>query len=205
MSSFNTSSHAGFINYAIGSLDTDTGFHAAYARSMVANNIHHAADECGQVRVSFLTQSGKAATFRSSPATGTYYKIMQFGPFPVTMGTNPYQMRVRVAGNASAANSVTFRVVWSSADGANETGDNTITASTSSTTAAWLTGSSTLLTLTNAQVVSRSRATLDGVAGNPVSVDWTPTFITVWASTTNAGTNAELAGLYCAEYVGAST
>src|SRR5690606_23911407 len=114
-----------------------------------------------QVRVAWPPYSGRHLSISSgSPDTGTYYRIAPFGPFPLTLKSDgtPYTLRVRLAGYATQAASITFRVAICAARNARReilaNGDNVVSASTSSTTSAWLSGSSTVATLTAAQAAA---------------------------------------------------
>lgn len=202
-------------------VDTD-GMATGLLRA-VANNGRHFADEAAQVRVAWAARTGDYLTTKAIAAadTGTYFPIAVFGPFPVQLvelGT-PYLMRARIHGAASAANSVTFRAALApikgrvTGDGLDfvrdqiaDNGINVLEASTSSTTAVWLTATGSRTTLDANTLIDESVQSLhidtSAVADAGSSVDVTMMAVHVWASSTAEGTQPYLTGFYAAEYVG---
>lgn len=201
-----------WLNYAV-SVGMPPGHNSpisvAHARVAI-NNINHYCDEAGQVRVAYCNVGLDPVSYTAGSPVGPFFKIRQFGPFPVTFGDQPYQMRVRLAGRSVGGHSVAFRLVWSDGDGRAEArydvatpAENALFFSTSSTSTAWL-SHDTLLYLPEA-VAQRGRKyqnTHSEFGGAPTNAEWCLTYITVWGQTSNAGSAPDLVALYCAEYVG---
>ncbi len=214
-----TSPHEGRLlsGYA---LSSNRAIGASGAQDYALNNLLHYADEYAQVRVAFSTASIELTPRYSDNTVNRWYPIAAFGPFPVTLRASgkSYSLRVRVAGaNSNNASTVKFRVVLSpqreAQTHANATLENFVfeTATTSSSTSAWLTGTSqgtpsstTLLNIPAdyAAAWSTTTATLVDVGGYPVSVQQCLVSACVFGSTASLTSIPELHGLYLAEYVG---
>lgn len=195
-----SSYHGGFILGAQSVLATDTALHSAYAKSLIANNLLHAADYSGQMRVCMMPRAGTYATFRSSPVVDTYYKIMQFGPFPVTIGSGTPTMRWRLAGHSQTGAQVTFKIVWAPSTVSGNAAKNATTISTTSTTAAWLFSAGLEFDVAQIDANTIQQGTKETVGGNAVSVFWVRSYVTVWAKTASAACQARLDGLFCTEH-----
>ena len=177
----------------------------------------HLYDEGAQVRVNFATRDvSRFLTMASPAATGVFYPIgHNFGPFPLRVKPNgtAFKLRVRVEGAASAAHSVTFKVVVAPlrygayyAYNSGWVGTYAATGSTSSTTPGEITLSSDLIYIADTDEIAAARyemSVFDGVNGTlPVSVTWCPYEISLWGSTTNLTTLPYVTGFYAAEYTG---
>ena len=178
----------------------------------------HIYDEGAQVRVNFSTRDvSRFLTMASPAATGVFYPIGQpFGPYPLRVKPDgsAFKLRVRVEGAASAANSVTFKVVvgmWGNSSAyaydSGWAGTYMTSGSTSSTTVVEISLSSDLIYVAQAEEIVanvQELSVFDGVYGSlPGSTIWCPYEISLWGSTTNLTTLPYVTGFYAAEYTGA--
>lgn len=177
------------------------------AYRFIADNALHMGDVCGRV---FVNDQWPAGIITNDPGTGGYNKIKSFGPFRLTVGPDgvAYPVRIRIAGMKDGkAGSVKFRVVLSPvgissvySTGANSTESATTTLTTST---AWLTTTSTLLSLSRgqtAQCVSTESSSDDGTAQTSVVVY--KAMIDVYGANVTLAAEPMLTALYAAEYVG---
>jgi hypothetical protein len=207
--------------------DANAAVDASFVRDVVQNNLCHFADEFAQVRVAYSATSSafddtalgmESASFLQN----TFTRIVSFGPFPLNLRQNGdgYKLRVRVAGAATAAlTTATYRVVVcpiSQADGLYLTEDDFVfEATSSSTSAAWLSGTSqgslastTLITIPGSLASSwiTTTSTLDDVSGNVVGVEQCLVCANVYAKSSeedpDPDTRITLSGLYLAEFIG---
>lgn len=198
-------------------------------RDVVLNNLCHYADEFAQVRVNWsagLTAYTNGNEYITPRTTGLivdpWFFIAAFGPFPISLrqttgiGGASYRLRVRLAGSSSAGHAVTFRAVLASysagqsaVNGALD--DHIFEATTSSTTMAWLTGTSQGANAWPTQVVVPSSYvgpwmvpvnTLDDLGGNPVAVNQCLVSLHIFASTANTSSVPRLGAVYAAEWIG---
>lgn len=186
-----------------------------YYAQILANNALHKADMRAQVRVNWSPPNGANTSYRreylaprNTPllAINTWYPIVTFGPFPVSMTTaGAYSMRVRIAGQLSTAGTGKIGAVWSAQGTAaaelDLEGDNTVIMDLTSTTSAWKTGAVEVLTLTDAQIADAvsPQATPIDFGGDPSSVAVVMTTISVYGQATNTGVTPRLTALYAAE------
>jgi hypothetical protein len=201
--------------------------HALDARTsrIVLSNLNHLADEFAQARVSMSgtvsALSGKAGylTSRTPTAADTPYLVVSY-TFPISVRAlgQSYKLRVRVGGaTANAAADATFRLVLSPGPEAASlvlgASDASYTsAKTSSTTAAWLTGSSdgaanysTMVEMSASQVAMcmTEFATTESLGGDAASVMVPWATLSVFAETTNVTHVPRLYALNAAEVIGA--
>lgn len=222
----------GLVEFAASLYGTDDDpMDAVMMRDGVMHGLLHAADSMAQVRVNYLPIASAAAEGQDSfettepPANTTDYLLLggsPFGPWPLTVRANgqPYKLRVRIAGAVSATPATaTFRVILAAA-GARlsetdilEALDSTFEAEATSTTAAWLSGSSqgslansTLITVSTDQVRSWTRnvpifnAVSSPSAGQTIRQVGVKVY--VFAKTTNTSRLAQLHALHIQEYIG---
>lgn len=193
---------------------------SAITRDVILNNLCHYADEYGQVRVTWSGQSvaGEFAVdyLEIDPELTT--QIVTFGPFPITLREDgsSYKMRVRIGGASSAGHSVTFYAalvpyVESAAFYASPPTDATWAGSTSSTSAAWLTGASlgvnayeTMVGLSPSEATAAltPTATPRDLGGDRGSVVQALCVLNISATSTNVASSPRLYAVYAAEYVG---
>jgi len=219
-----TSAHAGRLAAPGSQFAADEPFRTRFGRQVVNNALHYA-DEQAQVRVAWCTMSGQFLSTETivSGNVNTQLPIAIFGPFPVSIRADdtPYIFRARIHGSASAANSVSFRAALAPIVGPldptlglayaraqiNAAGSNVLTATTSSTTPAWLTAGGSATTRDADDVIVdgfETLATVSAAGGTarPLSVDVAMMAVHVWASSSTAATQPRLSGLYFAEYIG---
>jgi hypothetical protein len=196
----------------------------AFTTRLVLSNLNHLSDMNAQVCATLSTSvaglSGKLGylTPGTPAAVDTPYAIVS-ATFPICIRERgqSYRMRIRIGGaTANATATATFRAVLSSASTApaavSDASDAVfLTAGTTSTTAAWLTGASqgsgaytTMIEMNPTQVAGAivSRPTTDLLAGVPTSVDIALVTLSVFGLTTNVTHSPRLSGLYAAEVIG---
>lgn len=201
-----------FVRYDTPELSDGAPVDVLMARTL-ANNVCHAADCKAAVRANWVGENGNFIAIEpfsksGSLSTGYWYPLSTFGPWPACVRSDgtAYPLRVRLRGHSqNAAATCEFRVVYSALEDAvasrDAAGANVVTLSTSSTTAAWLTGA-TLLTVTEEQTSlgQRDVSVADGAVSYSI-----PCFmlaVTVWGKTSNASYEPRLDGFYAAEYIG---
>jgi len=211
--------YAGGIEYNVSELVEEDAVDTSLAVTLL-NNLIHTADQRAQVRVAFTGLSGSFLTCDTIGAgnTDTFLPIASFGPFDATLKTDgtPYLMRIRIAGRASAANSVTFRVAICPGRGAltargldyvrnriANNGADVLEATTSATAVAWLAPANTsadpAIIVADAVGQELTQDVTGGTAAS-VAVDTAQMMAHVWASSTTSGTQPRLDGLYVAEF-----
>lgn len=197
---------------------------ACISRDFVLNNLLHFADEFAQVRVAwsatasgYRNGSGYLTGNTSLISADVWHPIVSFGPFPIALRQDgrSYRMRVRVAGASSGGHAVKFRMVlapFDAAPGVVSLNEDFIfeTATTTSGTGAWLTGTSMLSSWTTQVQISASSAaewmatsrTISDISGNDTGVSQCLVNCNIFGSTANTGSTPRLHGLYAAEWVG---
>lgn len=161
---YGTSTHQGRVRratatYAAASQPVD----AEAALNVISNNLDHYADSMAQhAMVWSVGKSGYASKSYLTPRTtgvvvDTWYQIAASGPFPIMLRADgsSYKMRVRLAGASSGGHAVKFGLVLAPVTAAQSiitdatsspvvaaTDSVFVTATTTSSTAAWLTGTS---------------------------------------------------------------
>lgn len=195
------------------------------ARDVICNNLDHYADEMAQVRFQFVpTVTYAAAKSFLTPRTSgvvvnTWYQVAASAPFPISLradGTS-YRLRMRLGGASSGGHAVKFAAVLAPVGAAqavvNESSSDASfeTATTTSATAAWLTGASqgsgaytTMVTLSAAEAALYSRMTDTPVdlSGARSAVAQCLVSIVVFGSTANTGSVPRLYGVHAEEFVG---
>lgn len=186
-----------------------------YLAQTLANNASHMADQAGQVRVAWVTDTAVGGNFRQpslvadAPSLSVWERVATFGPFPVRrVAGNAYRLRARVAGFVGVSGNADFRVVWSAPGAARAdlltVGGNTFEVTgVVATTPAWL--GDAVLELSRADIYAASsrlstRLTLASAEGT--SVNMTLTTLEVWVRNNSGASVAEVSGLYAAEYFG---
>ncbi len=176
----------------------------------LADNALHLADSCGRVLINTEFASGLFVTAVS--AAGEYYKLASFGPFRLTVDERgiAYPIRVRVAGakDGKGTDNVSFRVSVSPVGAPLVFSDSSTyltTSSTNSTTSSWLTSSPYVISLNATQT---ARCAVNESTSNDgttrTSVTTYRAMITIHAKRDSGSlSDAELRGLYAAEFVGA--
>lgn len=215
------SPYLGHVAIPAGSYGSKDPIDAGHAHQAAAD-LQHLADSAGQVRVAWAAVGAQYLTTATVDASNKdlYLPIAAFGPFPLRLDSDgaAYSVRARIAGAASAANAVTFRCAIAPAVSAprraaeeiGRYGLGCLQASTSSTSSAWLTatGSRTLLVvdgvLADEAIRTMTSVAAAGSATRTADVQEALFVAHVWAMSTAAATQAQLTGLYLAEYVGAA-
>ncbi len=195
---------------------------AVYARRVLSNNLCHYADIFGQVRASWSgSLSAKLAYL--VPTTPTVVNVpflIWSTTFPISMraSLNTYKLRIRLAGASSDnTNAVRFRAVIGPASSiarlAVDAADYVfLTATTTSSTGAWLTGASqgsaaytTMIGMTQRDVSDAlvTTGTKIDIGGAGASVPQCLVTLAVYGQTANVAAVPRLYGVYAAEWVGA--
>lgn len=207
------SPHEGRIAFAAAQFGADFPHSTHLAKSLVAENLEHIADEIGHACVGWRSPNPTTQyrTHRAHTSTAQPLLIWESDPFHVTLDADgtPYPVRIDAAGHATQAQPVTFRVVIAPPGRSiryahSPTADQIIDCTTSSTTDGWLTHTDTLVQLSAEDVaVGLHRfGTIDAVGGDPITVDTVRATISVWALTSNLSAALRLTGVYAQEYVG---
>jgi hypothetical protein len=194
---------------------------AVYARRVLLNNLCHYADVFGQVRAAWNASPrvGKGYLDSITPAAvdTPYYIWATTFPIYLRADGSPYRLRIRIAGASSDnTNAVRFRAVLAYAPvlgrRAVDAADHVfLTATTTSSTAAWLTGATqgsaadtTIITLAGtaaAEAITITSTPADiGGAGRAVSQCIVT--LAVYGQTANVAATPRLHGVYAAEWVG---
>ena len=208
-----TSEHGAFIRHDSAAFGDGYPVDAAIYKDCARNNLLHLADEFAQQLVCAVWRSGVELSTDAPASTSVWYPIATFGPFALRTRANgtPYPLVVRIAGFASAAHSVTFRVVVSprglgeSMAQAATAPANVVEVSTSSTSAAWLSPSTYIATIDSdlaAAMIEEIPCSDDVSYGTPAARLACLADISVWAKTANILATPRLAGLEVREYVG---
>lgn len=195
---------------------------APYARRVALNNLCHYADVFGQVRASWASSPRVGGKGYLTPTTPTVVDtpFLIWGthfPIAVRADGSAYKLRIRIAGASSdGLNAVRFRAVLSPAayNAAVSTRAEDyvfLTTTTTSSTAAWLTGTSqgadaftTMVELTSRDVSEAATitSTLSDVGGSERAVAQTLVMLGVYGQTANLAAVPRLHGVYAAEWVG---
>jgi hypothetical protein len=214
-----TSLHSGFLRNGLTLEQSMPPLGASFARDYLLNNLLHLADEYGQVRMAFSTSDYFEPA--KTVAGNTYYLAATSGPFgiPLRQDGSAYRMRVRVGGASSnVAGTATFRVIVcpplianTIATTSNPGVDYVFQASTTSTSAAWLTGT-TLGPLADATLITidaetarswlTTSNTLSDIGGDPATVDQCVVAVHIFAKISSNAYSPRLYAGYAAEYVG---
>ena len=197
-------------------------------RDGIANGLLHCADSYAQVRVNVAfadasTFGSGAAEYISGPAAptaGQWFRVAApFGPWPLTLHADgtPYKLRVRIAAASTSGGSVqTLRVVIApdafAALERDTEADSVYEVTTSSTTPAWLGGTSqgsiasgTMLTVSAEQAAAWITNTeiFDAVSSaTPRTVQQCLVSAHVFAKSASGSETTRFHALHIAEYVG---
>lgn len=210
---------------------TDDDYMGAQTHRDAFHNLLHAADQYGQVRVNYhpwadAVDEGQDTfeTIDASPTAGQWYQVggSPFGHWPLTLRADGsgYRLRVRIGGEISAGpGTSTFRVIIRPLGPLTrsqilEDADHVFEATTSSTTPAYLSGtsqgddaSSTLLRVTarQASAWTFNQSAFDAVSSaSPISVQQVLVAAHVYAKTSSGSSLPRLHALHIAEYVGST-
>lgn len=192
---------------------------AVYARRVLFNNLCHYADVFGQVRAAWTNGVGKTPLQSTTPTVVNTPFFIWSTSFPIALRADgsSYRLRVRLAGASSDnTNAVRFRAVIGaplvvSRLVATATDSNFLTATTTSSTRAWLTGASagtaaytTMITMSAEEVADAvvSVSTPVDIAGAGRSVAQALVTLAVYGQTANVAATPILGGVYAAEWVG---
>lgn len=212
-----TSTFKGYVRHSATYTGENSPFWAGSARNHLVNNANHIADEAAQVLVNWTASTSTSyltptLSGGALAATGTYYRITRFGPFPLLRkadGTS-YTLRGRMRWYLAAAGTGTALVVVSAparAIGDRDFGSatNVLKFTTTVTTDAWDdadTDNICNLTAEDMDYAQTEQTTLLAVAGAAVSVFVPLVTVTIYAKATATTAIPRLTGLYLAEYIG---
>ncbi len=195
----------------------------ALTTRFLINNANHLADEFAQVvtcmssTVAAISSKVGYLTPRTPTLTATPYAIVSHTfPIKVRAAGQSYRFRIRIGGASGSTASTKFYAVLSRANAAIDAlaaADDAVfeTAATTSSTAAWLTGTSmgdegytTMIEMTAAQVAlcSTVESTLTDLAGSSVSVTFALATLSIFATTANVAHVPRLYAVSCAEVIG---
>jgi len=155
----------------------------------------------------------------SGVVVDTWYQIMATRPWPISLRADgsSYKLRLRVGGASSGGHAVKFAVVLAPIENALEivsassTDASFETTTTTSASAAWLTGASqgsgaytTMVTLdaATAALYMRNTDTPVDLSGARSTVAQCLVALTIYGSTANTGSVPRLYGLHAQEFVG---
>ncbi len=194
---------------------------AVYARRVLVNNLCHYADVYGQVRAAWsgsaLASKGYLETTTPTIVDGPYLAWSTVFPIALRAGAEAYKLRIRIAGATSnALYACRFRAVLAPqttiASRLTEAADHVfLTATTSSTTGAWLTGASqgsgaytTMIELSREDVASAMTVTSTpaDIGGAVRAVPQCLLALNVYGQTANVAATPRLFGVYAAEWIG---
>lgn len=200
----------------------DAAVDTIVARDHAINNVNHYADIMGQVRANWITQSG--AYIENDPGSSKLWRQMWYaGQFPISLlpDGSSYRVRVRVAGCAeNASYLVRFAVTLCATNpgaiagvvpGTVATDAIWRTGSITSTTPAWLTGTSDgdngwenmiSMTATEAAACVRRTATVLDTNGVGVEVVQAMVHAVVWGYDDDVAHHARLYGVSLEEWPG---
>lgn len=198
---------------------------AVVARDVICNNLDHYADSMAQVRFAWApgTSTYASKSYLTPRTTGvvvnTWYQIAASHAFPLPAradGTG-YKIRVRLGGASSGGHAVKFAIVLAPVGSAQavvtaSASDASFeTATTTSATAAWLTGASqgsgaytTMVALSASEVGLYTRLTDTPVdlSGARSAVAQCLVNLVVFGSTANTGSVPRLYGVAAEEWIG---
>lgn len=210
-----TSLFEGLIRSEAGQWDAYAPVDAAWSRAILSN-VMHSADSCAQPLVNWRVADARSAS-RTLTQASTYYVVWVSAALPIRMrgdGTS-YRMRVRLRAAAGTAGTVDYAVcvfggrlsVDAGYDAIAVGAPLAVTASSSSTTHAWLTLSGSTINLSAGGVASTEieRSTLAEIGGAAMAVRYDAAKIAVFAkreSGSSSSTSAQVSGLHVAEYIG---
>ena len=185
------------------------------------NNLCHYADVFVQVRAAFNTSPrvGKGYIDSTTPSVVNTPFFIWSTSFPIFLRSDgsSYKLRIRIAGASSdGVNAVRFRAVIGPATTISRivttaTDAQFLTATTTSSTAAWLTGSSqgtdaytTMIEMTADEVANAivTTSTPVDIAGGGRSVAQAVVTLAVYGQTANVAATPRLHGVYACEWVG---
>lgn len=192
---------------------------AVYARRVLLNNLCHYADVFGQVRASWASGTGKTPISTTTPAAANTPYFLWSTSFPIALRADgsAYKLRIRIAGASSDnATAVRFRAVVGSPLVVSRlvtsaTDSAFLTATTTSSTGAWLTGASngsnaytTMIEMTPDEVADAivTVGTPVDIAGADRGVAQALVTLAVYGQTANVASTPQLHGVYAAEWVG---
>ncbi len=188
----------------------------------VINNLNHLSDEFGQVlscmSSTVAALSGKTGylTPATPAATGVFYPVVSHTfPIKVRAAGQSYKFRIRIGGASGNTASTLFLAQLTGGSGLLTSGTDAqyVTAATTSSTAAWLTGASlgpnaytTLMELTSEQVnrCLISMPTTIDLGGDDASVQVAMVTLLISASTANVAHVPRLYNVMLAEVIGTS-
>lgn len=221
-----TSTHGARVRMATASYAAATyPIGPAVTRDVVANNLDHYADSIGQVRWCFSAgvSTFAAKTYLTPRTSGvvvnTWYQITTTQPFPLPLRASGdgYRLVVRIAGASSGGHAVKFAAALAPVGTAlavvagSDTDASFETATTTSSTAAWLTGASqgsgaytTMVALDAATAASymRNVDTPVDLSGVDSAVSQCLVSLTIFGSTANTGSVPRLSAGVAWEWVG---
>ena len=195
------------------------------ARDVVCNNLDHYADSMGQQRwtwspgVSTFVTKSYLTPRTSGVVVDTWYQITASMPFPLPLRASgaSYKLRVRLGGASSGGHAVKFAIAIAPVTealaivNASNSDASFETATTTSATAAWLTGASqgtgaytTMVELdaTTAATYLRRTTTPVDLSGVGSEVEQILVSVVVYGSTANTGSVPRLYGGFAADWVG---
>lgn len=191
-----TSVHGGHILGPTLSLAEFDGIEVATVRDIIVNNLLHAADQNGQVRVNWTSETGAYYEVGTAPydANATWVRVCNLGQFPLSIRHDgkSYYMRVRVGMSSSDGRTINTRLVVQSRPYQTGDANNGVWGSTplgnvtdlqhSSTTAIWVDGGALVLSAQQVETATRPMAVANTtLATATYTTDVVKAYATLWA------------------------
>lgn len=210
-----TSLFKGLVRYQDSLWDDYAPVDTAQSRA-VLSNVMHSADSCGQVLVNWRVADARSAS-RVLTQASTYYAVWTSAALPIRFNGDgsAYKIRLRLRAAAGVAGTVDFAVCVIGGNQSVDAAYDAIpvgapvaaTASSSSTSHAWLTLSTPTINLVSGSeaISGITRNTYAEIGGAAVGVSYDAAKIVIMAQrSTGSGstTSALISGLHAAEYIG---
>ena len=182
----------------------------------VLSNVMHSADSCGQVLVNWRVADARSVSRVLTQAV-TYYAVWTSAALPIRFNGDgsAYKLRIRLRAAAGVAGTVDFAVCVIGGNQSVDAAYDAIpvgapvaaTASSSSTSHAWLTLSTPTINLVSGSeaISGVTRSTRREIGGAAVGVSYDAAKIVVMAqrsAVSGSTTSALISGLHAAEYIG---
>lgn len=209
-----TSLFKGLVRYQDSLWDDYAPVDTAQSRA-VMSNVMHSADSCGQVLVNWRVADARSAS-RFLTQASTYYAVWTSAALPIRFNGDgsAYKIRLRLRA-ASSVGTVDFAVCVIGGNQSVDAAYDAIpvgapiaaTASSSSTSHAWLTLSTPTINLVSGSeaISGITRNTYAEIGGAAVGVSYDAAKIVIMAQRSTGSsqnTSADISGLHAAEYIG---
>ncbi len=208
-----TSVHGGHILGPTLSLAEFDGIEVSTVRDVIVNNLAHAADQAGQVRVNWACEAGAYYEVGTAPyeANATWVRVCNLGNFPVNIRHDgkSYYMRVRVGLASADSSTINLRLVvngrpYQTADANNGAWGtppipNVTDIQVGNPTADWIDGGALYMNAQQVETATRPMAVANTtLATATYTTDVVRVYATLWAAPADMP-NIQVFGCYIAE------